>query len=89
MSSPSFQTPTISNAPTKDIPRTRSRDELANTTDPDAETPITKLPTDPQPKSWYVILGGPFEEVRFGNYDRDIRQDVARYANRRAYGPNA
>eukprot|EP00965_Chrysotila_dentata_P103512 3416929-Pleurochrysis_carterae.AAC.1 len=58
-------------------------------TNPDAETPITELPAHPLPKSWYVILGGPFEEVRFGKYDRDIRQDVERYAKCRAYGPNA
>eukprot|EP00965_Chrysotila_dentata_P119218 3941107-Pleurochrysis_carterae.AAC.4 len=32
------------------------------------------------PKSWYVIIGGLFKGVRFGNYDREMRQDVNRYA---------
>eukprot|EP00965_Chrysotila_dentata_P182719 6033253-Pleurochrysis_carterae.AAC.2 len=41
------------------------------------------------PKPWYVIISGPFEGVRFGKYDGEIRQDVERYANCRAYGPSA
>eukprot|EP00965_Chrysotila_dentata_P174841 5772206-Pleurochrysis_carterae.AAC.1 len=51
--------------------------------------PIAELPQNPPPKSWYVLIGGPFEGVRFGNYDREIRQDMGRYANCRAYGPGA
>eukprot|EP00965_Chrysotila_dentata_P136270 4506101-Pleurochrysis_carterae.AAC.2 len=48
-----------------------------------------ELPADPLQKSWYVIIGGPFEGARFGNYDHDIRQDVERCADCRAYGPSA
>eukprot|EP00965_Chrysotila_dentata_P188411 6172719-Pleurochrysis_carterae.AAC.3 len=48
-----------------------------------------ELPTGSLPKSWYVIIGGPFEGARFGNYDQDIRQDAERCANCLAYGPNA
>eukprot|EP00965_Chrysotila_dentata_P076931 2539747-Pleurochrysis_carterae.AAC.1 len=44
---------------------------------------------NPAPKSWYVVIGGPFEGVWFGNYDLEIRQDVERYAHCRAYGPSA
>eukprot|EP00965_Chrysotila_dentata_P137166 4536963-Pleurochrysis_carterae.AAC.1 len=51
-----------------------------------------ELQSDPLPKSWCVIIGGPFEGVRFGNLLQSrhvIRQDVERYANCRAYGLNA
>eukprot|EP00965_Chrysotila_dentata_P106941 3533268-Pleurochrysis_carterae.AAC.1 len=51
--------------------------------------PIAELPQNPPAKSWYVIIGGLFEGIRFENYDREIRQDVERYANCRAYGPGA
>eukprot|EP00965_Chrysotila_dentata_P103175 3406392-Pleurochrysis_carterae.AAC.2 len=44
---PSFQIPTISNAPTTDIPRARSSDELAITTDLEADTPITNFRQTP------------------------------------------
>eukprot|EP00965_Chrysotila_dentata_P013538 449111-Pleurochrysis_carterae.AAC.1 len=51
--------------------------------------PISEIAQDPLPKSWHVITGGPFEGVRFSNYERDLRQDVERYADCRAYGPAA
>eukprot|EP00965_Chrysotila_dentata_P069651 2300495-Pleurochrysis_carterae.AAC.1 len=51
--------------------------------------PILEIAKNPLPKSWYVIIGGPFEGVGFGNCKRDLRQDVERYADCRAYGPGA
>eukprot|EP00965_Chrysotila_dentata_P016588 549969-Pleurochrysis_carterae.AAC.1 len=63
-------------APTTYFPRTRPGDETPIPYDLYSLAPITEQPTDLLPKSWYVIIGGPFEGVRFGNYDREIRQDV-------------
>eukprot|EP00965_Chrysotila_dentata_P173236 5718165-Pleurochrysis_carterae.AAC.1 len=76
-------------APTKNFLRTRPGDETPIPYNLHSSAPITEQPTDLLPKSWYVIIGGPFDGVRFGNYDREIRQDVERYANYRAYGPSA
>eukprot|EP00965_Chrysotila_dentata_P034408 1145505-Pleurochrysis_carterae.AAC.1 len=42
----------------------------------DTTLPNAGFTQNPAPKSWYVIIGGPFEGFRFGNYDREIRQDV-------------
>eukprot|EP00965_Chrysotila_dentata_P117862 3895062-Pleurochrysis_carterae.AAC.1 len=75
-------------APTTDFPRTYPLNETPIPYDLHAAVPFTEPPADPLPKSCYVIIGGPFEGVRFGNYDREIRQDVERYANCRAYGPS-
>eukprot|EP00965_Chrysotila_dentata_P240158 6203545-Pleurochrysis_carterae.AAC.2 len=44
-------------------------------------------PEGPVPKPRYAVIGGPFEGVWFGSYDREIRQEVERYANCLAYGP--
>eukprot|EP00965_Chrysotila_dentata_P068339 2260059-Pleurochrysis_carterae.AAC.1 len=51
--------------------------------------PISEIAHNPLPKSWHVIIGGPFEGVRFSNYKRDLCQHVERYADCRAYGPGA
>eukprot|EP00965_Chrysotila_dentata_P071249 2354307-Pleurochrysis_carterae.AAC.1 len=58
-------------------------------TDLDAAMPNDNTEHSAIPNSWYVIISGPLEGVRFGNYDRETRRDVERYANCRAYGPNA
>eukprot|EP00965_Chrysotila_dentata_P222518 6193020-Pleurochrysis_carterae.AAC.1 len=68
--------------------RARISGEILPMQDLDAEVPEQEL-EGPVPKSWYVIIGGPFEGVRFGNYDRKIRQYVEQYVNWRAYGPGA
>eukprot|EP00965_Chrysotila_dentata_P178456 5893574-Pleurochrysis_carterae.AAC.1 len=49
-------------------------------TDLDAAMPNDNTEHSTIPKPWYVIIGGPFEGVRFGNYDHEIRRDVERYA---------
>eukprot|EP00965_Chrysotila_dentata_P112944 3731386-Pleurochrysis_carterae.AAC.1 len=43
----------------------------------------------PLPKSWYTIVGGAFEGVRFANYERVIRSEVQGHANCRVYGIEA
>eukprot|EP00965_Chrysotila_dentata_P062975 2086214-Pleurochrysis_carterae.AAC.1 len=40
-------------------------------------------------KSWYTIVGGPFEGVRFANYEREIRLEVRGHSNCRVFGHEA
>eukprot|EP00965_Chrysotila_dentata_P076125 2515055-Pleurochrysis_carterae.AAC.1 len=86
---PLFQTPTMPSAPTTDFGQAHSTAEVPAPPDLDTTMPIAELPQNPPPKSWFVIIGGPFEGDRFGNYDREIRQDVERYGNCRVYGRGA
>eukprot|EP00965_Chrysotila_dentata_P113795 3761440-Pleurochrysis_carterae.AAC.1 len=77
------------NAPTTDFQQAHSTAEVQAQPNLDTTMPIAELPRNPPSTSWYVIIGGPFEGVRFGNYDHEIRQDVEQYAKCRAYGPGA
>eukprot|EP00965_Chrysotila_dentata_P061987 2053896-Pleurochrysis_carterae.AAC.1 len=89
VAAPLFQTPpppiTGATAPA----RTRSRDEIAPMANLDSAVPNSDATNVPLPESWYAIVGGPFEGVRLGNYDNEIRREVEGYPNCRAYSFNA
>eukprot|EP00965_Chrysotila_dentata_P198478 6178811-Pleurochrysis_carterae.AAC.1 len=73
---PLFQTPTrLVESATAFQRRAKLDGEIIKMQDLDAGVTDQEL-KGPMPKSWYVVIGGPFEGVRFGNYDREIRQDV-------------
>eukprot|EP00965_Chrysotila_dentata_P168800 5574195-Pleurochrysis_carterae.AAC.1 len=85
---PSFSTPPLYGARASEFQRALSNLQI--------EPPSfrTAPPGDctndaPLPKSWYTIVGGPFEEVRFANYERGIRSEVQGHANCWLYGHEA
>eukprot|EP00965_Chrysotila_dentata_P094479 3123425-Pleurochrysis_carterae.AAC.1 len=80
---PLCQTPTMPHAPTTDILRARSGDEMPTLANLDAAAPNAEIPTDPLPKSWYVIIGGPFEGVRLISVITTARHSSGRRAIRK------
>eukprot|EP00965_Chrysotila_dentata_P037015 1231786-Pleurochrysis_carterae.AAC.4 len=63
-----FETPTVSAKHSTASARARSGGEFASLPNLGAHAPNSDAPHAPFPKSWYTIIGGYFEGVRFANY---------------------
>eukprot|EP00965_Chrysotila_dentata_P050401 1670358-Pleurochrysis_carterae.AAC.1 len=63
-------------AQTADFQQAHSPAEVPALPNLDTTMPIAELSQNPPTISWYVIIDGPCEGVRFENYVRKIRQDV-------------
>eukprot|EP00965_Chrysotila_dentata_P027237 904871-Pleurochrysis_carterae.AAC.2 len=80
-----FETPTASTEHTTVSARARKSGEIAFLPNLGAHAPNSGTSHVPLPKSWYTIIGGHFEGVRFANHDV-ISKEIRGYPNCRILG---